>query len=107
MVRLYNEFDTVVFKPLIGVFVIELFEQPFHQSGPSWIDSIRTLHVGKGVGYIATPATGNGNFGQRTALAFVNSDFGVGKILFKLYGGETSGCACSNDGYVHGRCVLS
>lgn len=67
MVVLCRQLNSVLFKPLTGVVVVERVEKPFHQFVAPWIDALQVVDAEERVGEVASASARHANLGQHTA----------------------------------------
>lgn len=81
LVVLCRQLNSVLFKPLTGVVVVERVEKPFHQFVAPWIDALQVVDAEERVGEVASASARHANLGQHTA-ALLEDGHRVGRMAF-------------------------
>ena len=102
LVGLRHQLHAMPFEPLVRIAIIELLEQPLHQSVTAWIHLFQVGYVGKTIRQIASSAARNPHFCQHAARLFKNNHFGVAVGLSGCYGSKETRCAAAYDGNMAG-----
>lgn len=98
LIFLDDERYSVMFKPLVGIFRPELFEESLEQFGSAWVCLPQVTYVGEGVGAVASAASRDFNLLQWAVLLLKDGDVDVWHHLFDVDGQEESCGSASYDG---------
>ena len=98
LVGLRHQLHAMPFEPLVRIAIIELLEQPLHQSVTAWIHLFQVGYVGKTIRQVAASTSRYPHFRQHTACLFINNHVGVAIGTFGCYGSKEPRCAATDHG---------